>query len=184
MNDILRFEYLELKELNKTVVYVKEHKLSKIQEEWVYNDILFLVKKYKEENYGDIEVKRRKDGSVYKFCLYIGTENNYFVVDNDVVKIFKDLEHFVYNTISLKEYLNNKDIYYYVNYSPRFNEFLINYFKLDYDGNDLNMFLSGNMFKSLKSAKRFAKRINENKLNIFEELKKRADREFKNVRFK
>ena len=48
MNDILRFEYLELKELNKTVVYVKEHKLSKIQEEWVYNDILFLVKKCKD----------------------------------------------------------------------------------------------------------------------------------------
>ena len=184
MNDILRFGYVELKELNKTVVYIKEHNLSKVYEEWIYNNTVFSVKKYKETNYGDIEIKRRKDGSIYKFSLFIGKETNYYVVDNDVVKIFKDLESFVYNTISLKEYLNNKDVYYFVNYSPRFNEFSIDYFKLDYDINDLNMFLSGNMFKSLKSAKRFAKRIKENKLNIFEELKKRVNREFKNIKFK
>ena len=39
MNDILRFEYLELKVLNKTVVYIKEHKLSKEIESWSYNNI-------------------------------------------------------------------------------------------------------------------------------------------------
>ena len=184
MNDILRFEYLELKELNKTVVYVKEHKLSKIQEEWVYNDILFLVKKYKEENYGDIEVKRRKDGSIYKFCLYIGTENNYFVVDNDVVKIFKDLEFFVYNKMSLKDYLNNKKEFYTIIYNPRYNKFLVDKLNLWYDDYNLGLFLSGNIFKDEKSAKRFAERINENELNIFEELKKRVNKEFKNVSFK
>ena len=36
MNDILRFGYVELKELNKTVVYIKEHNLSK-----VYNDTYY-----------------------------------------------------------------------------------------------------------------------------------------------
>lgn len=108
MNDILRFEYLELKELNKTVVYVKEHKLSKEIESWSYNNINFMVTRSPFQD-GRLKIRRSMSGRIDEFLLYIGVEENYFIVDNDVVKLFKDLEFFVYNKMSLKDYLNNKN---------------------------------------------------------------------------
>ena len=36
-------------------------------------------------------------GRINEFLLVIGKENDYYMVDSDVVKIFKDLEFFVYN---------------------------------------------------------------------------------------
>ena len=183
MNDILRFEYLKLKELNKTVVYVKERKLSKEIESWSYNNMNFIVTHSPFQD-GGLKIKRSMSGRVIEFLLYIGDENNYFVVDNDVVKIFKDLEFFVYNKMSLKGYLNNKKEFYAIIYNPSYNKFLVDKLNLWYDDYNLGLFLSGNIFKDEKSAKKFAKRINENELNIFEELKKRVNKEFKNVSFK
>lgn len=183
MKDILRFEYLELKELNKTVVYVKEYKLSKEIESWSYNNINFIVTHSPFQD-GRLKSKRSMSGRIDEFLLVIGKENNYYVVDNDVVKIFKDLEFFVYNKMSLKGYLNNKKEFYVIIYNPSYNKFLVDKFNLWYDDYTLGLFLSGNIFKDEKSAKRFAKRINENELNIFEELKKRVNKEFKNVSFK
>ena len=56
---------------------------------------------------GKLSVGRSNKGRINSFLLYIGVEENYFIVDNDVVKLFKDLEFFVYNKMSLKEYLDN-----------------------------------------------------------------------------
>ena len=97
MNDILRFEYLELKVLNKTVVYVKEHKLSKEIESWSYNNINFIVTHSPFQD-GRLKIKRSMSGRIKEFLLVIGKENDYYMVDNDDDKIFKDLEFFVYNS--------------------------------------------------------------------------------------
>ena len=110
MKDILKFGYVKLEELDKTLVYVKEFKLSKVLENWEYNNINFIVHTL-ESSSGFLKVHRSKVGRIDEFLLFIGEKENYFIVDNDVVKIFKDLESFVYNIKSLKEYLNNKDVY-------------------------------------------------------------------------
>ena len=183
MKDILKFGYVKLEELDKTLVYVKEFKLSKVLENWKYNNINFIVHTLKSSS-GFLQVHRSKVGRIDEFLLYIGEKENYFIVDNDVVKIFKDLEFFVYNKMSLKGYLNNKKEFYAIIYNPSYNKFLVDKLNLWYDDYNLGLFLSGNIFKDEKSAKKFAKRINENELNIFEELKKRVDREFKNVSFR
>ena len=185
MKDILKFGYVELKELNKTLVYIKEFKLNKTYESWRYNNINFQVNRLPNrlDRLGKLSVGRSSKGRINSFLLYIGVEENYYVVDNDVVKLFKDLEFFVYNKMSLKEYLNNNDVYYFITYSPRHNEFLVDKFNLRYDSNDLSLFLSGNIFKDLESGKKFVNKVNKNKLNIFEELKKRANNELKNIIF-
>ena len=185
MKDVLKFGYVEfkeLKELDKTLVYIKEFKLNKEFESWWYNNINFQVN-HLANKIGKLSVGRSNKGRINSFLLYIGVEENYFIVDNDVVKIFKDLEFFVYNKISLKEYLNNSDVCYFITYSPRHNEFLVDKFNLRYDNNDLGLFLSGNIFKDLESGKKFVNKVNKNKLNIFKELKKRANNELKNVSF-
>ena len=182
MKDILKFGYVELKGINKTLVYIKEFKLNKNFESWWYNNINFQVNRLSNK-IGKLSVGRSNKGRINSFLLYIGEEENYFKVDNDVVKLFKDLEFFVYNKMSLKEYLNNSDVYYFITYSPRHNEFLVDKFNLCYDNKDIGLFLSGNIFKDLESGRKFVNKVNKNKLNIFEELKKRANNELKNVIF-
>lgn len=101
MKDILKFGYVELKELNKTLIYIKEFKLNKKYESWWYNNINFQVNRLSNK-IGKLSVGRSNKGSINSFLLYIGVEENYFIVDNDVVKLFKDLEFFVYNIILKK----------------------------------------------------------------------------------
>ena len=91
MKDILKFGYIELKELNKTLVYIKEFKLNKEYESWWYNNINFQVNRLSNK-IGKLSVGRSNKGRINSFLLYIGVEENYFIVDNDVVKLFKDLE--------------------------------------------------------------------------------------------
>ena len=102
MNDILKFGYIELKELNKTLVYIKEFKLNKAYESWGYNNINFQVNRLPNrlDRLGKLSVGRSSKGRINSFLLYIGEEENYYVVDNDVVKLFKDLE-FLYTIVSL-----------------------------------------------------------------------------------
>ena len=91
MKDILKFGYNKLEELDKTLVYVKEFKLNKKLENWRYNNIFFIIHTL-DSSSGFLQIHRSKAGRVDEFLLYIGKEDNYFIVDNDVVKIFKDLE--------------------------------------------------------------------------------------------
>lgn len=181
--EILKFDYKSLKDINKTLVSVKEFNLEKdYWDVWEYNKICFQIEKYDQEEYGTIEIKRDEKGKVNKFFLYIGDTYNYFVVENDVVNIFKDLETKVYKNLTLKDYLE-KDEYYVVSYFPSKNEFCPSL--CEFQGNDINLscFKNGNLFKTKKEAKDFINYIEKNNLNLVKELKKRK-KLFKNIKFK
>ena len=182
MKDILKFGYVKLEELDKTLVYVKEFKLSKVLENWKYNNINFIVHTLKSSS-GFLQVHRSKVGRIDEFLLYIGEKENYFIVDNDVVKIFKDLEKYVYNNnnnMILKEYLEN-DEYYVVRFIPSENKLSFCSYRFDDSNIDLGCFESGNMFKTEKEVKKFIDYVDKNDLNLVKELKKRVSRELKNV---
>ena len=179
MKDILKFGYVKLEELDKTLIYIKEFKLSKKFEDWNYNNIFFTVHILESSN-GFLKIHRSKAGRVDEFLLYIGNENNYFIVDNGVIKIFKGLEQYVYNSMTLKDYLEN-DVYYVVKFIPGDAEYSFGSYKFDDSVVDLGCFKTGNIFKTEKEVKEFIGYVNKNDLNLIKELKKRVNKELKNI---
>ena len=182
MKDILKFGYVKLEELDKTLVYVKEFKLSKVLENWKYNNINFIVHTLKSSS-GFLQVHRSKVGRIDEFLLYIGEKENYFIVDNDVVKIFKDLERYVYNSMPLKDYLQNNE-YYVVRFIPREAKFSSYLYRFEDSLIDLECFVNGNVFKTKGEVEEFIDYVDKNDLNLVKELKKRVSRELKNIYFR
>ena len=179
MKDILKFGYNKLEELDKTLVYVKEFKLNKKLENWKYNNINFIVHTL-ESSSGFLQIHRSKVGRIDEFLLYIGAEENYFIVDRDVIKIFKDLEKYVYNSITLKDYLEN-DEYYVVRFIPSEVKFSYYSYRFENSKIDLRCFENGNVFKTKKEVEKFIDYVNKNDLNLIKELKKRVNKELKNI---
>lgn len=175
MSKKIKFKYKEIKDLNKVIVYIDyiDRKFfdKSYKEKWKYNGVEFLVSTYINRNKGFLGTDYVK-GKLCNFRFYIGLEDNFFVVNEKEVKIFKNLENKVYNDENkiLSEYLNKRDngdiIYYHIRLNYKNLTFYIDSYKLEFDNIDKELFKIGNMFSSEKEAEKYVDKLNSNEITL------------------
>ena len=174
----------EIKDLNKVIVYIdyidRDFFNVYYRENWIYNDIDFYVYTNTITKKGILKLDY-EGKKLYNFELYIGTEDNFFIVDKKEVRIFKDLENIVYNNENnkkkkLSKYLCNGYIknvkYYFVSFDRIILKYFLNYHILDFDSIDKRFFEIGNMFNSKEEAEKYVNMLNSNNLTLNEFKKK------------
>lgn len=191
MSKKIRFKYKEIEDLNKVIVYIdyidREFFNPHYDEKWKYGGVDFSVETYIKTDRGLLDIYY-SNGKIYNFELYIGLKDNFFIINKNEVKIFKDLENKVYNDRkkTLCEYLNEKvngnKIYYCIDFNYKYLEFFIDNYILMYDDTDKKLFKMGNMFNSMKEAKKYRKKLECGNLTL-EKFRKERKEFFKNYEF-
>lgn len=161
----IKFKYKELKEINKVLVYVdyidRNFFNSLYKEEWYYNNVKFSVSTYNYTSRGILNIDYDDNDRLHSFNFYIGTRENFFIIDKKEIKIFKDLENKVYGDKRklLSKYFDKKEdedkIYYHIDFNYKHLKFFIDYYTLRYDDTDKELFEIGNMFNSMEEAEKY-----------------------------
>lgn len=173
MGKKIKFKYYEIENTGKVLVYIdyvdRDFFNNGFDEEWKYNNITFNIFKYSSTCKGHLEIKYTLNGKINSFYLAIGIKENYFIINKNEMKLFKDLENIVYNDnkILLSSYLENNK-YYYVILIAKYLKYDVDVFSFDGDDIDKNYFLNGNMFRTKKEVEEIVKKLNNGEITIKE----------------
>lgn len=188
MSKRIKFKFQELKAIDKVLVYVdyidRNFFNDNFYEEWEYDNINFSIRSYTTNEEGYLGILYDDDlGKIEYFTFNIGIKENYFIINKNEVKIFKDLENIVYNDNkkSLSQYLIDNQ-YYYIYLVSKHLKYDVDYYNFDKDDIDRDYFLSGNMFKTKKEAEEVVKKLNNEEITI-KDIKKERQEFFKNYKF-
>lgn len=155
-------------------------------EELLYNNIYFNVKRIKGKSSIDVDIENNKIFSVF---LYLGTEDTHLLVNDKTLKILENLRDIIYNirNNSLKNYLNNNYIYnynyYYVYLDTIKSKIEVRTSMLHFYDNgelklnnlDKSLFKLGNMFSTKEEAEKYKRGLLRTEIrdikNIFKKQK-------------
>lgn len=155
-------------------------------EELLYNNIYFNVKRVKGKSSIDVDIENNKIFSVF---LYLGTEDTHLLVNDKTLKILENLRDIIYNirNNSLKNYLNNNYIYnynyYYVYLDTIKSKIEVRTSMLHFYDNgelklnnlDKSLFKLGNMFSTKEEAEKYKRGLLRTEIrdikNIFKKQK-------------
>ena len=183
MSKKIKFKFKEIAYKDKILVYVdyidRKFFNSNFNDVWEYNNIDFSIVTYMSIEKGDLNIEYNEKGKIILFQFYIGTKENYFIINKNEVKLFKDLENIVYN--DNKKFLKNNE-YYFIYLVAKDLKYDVNVYKFDKDDTDKDYFLSGNMFKTRKEAEEIVKKLNNEEITI-KDIKKERQEFFKNYNF-
>mgnify|MGYP000934103016 CR=1 FL=1 len=187
MGKKIKFKFKKLDYNNKVLVYLdyidRDFFNTNFSEDWKYNKIDFNIVTYMSIGKGDLSIEYNDNGKITSFNFYIGTKENYFIVNKNEIKIFKDLENIVYNDVKrpLSSYLENNK-YYYITLVEKYLKYDVDVFSFDGDDIDKNYFLSGNMFRTKKEVEKIVKKLNNGEITI-KEIKEGRKNFIKNYSF-
>ena len=187
MGKKIKFKFQGLDYDNKVLVYLdyidRDFFNTNFSEDWKYNKIDFNIVTYMSIEKGDLSIEYNDNGKITSFNFYIGTKENYFIVNKNEVKIFKDLENIVYNDVKrpLSNYLKNNK-YYLVCLNAKYLNYEVDFYHFEKDNIDKDYFLNGNMFINKKEVEEIVKKLNNGEITI-KEIKEERKKFFKNYSF-